>query len=135
MSTELDFLHFWNKKYSTNKLISQFRPQKHLYLFEESDIIYREWLKIHGFRDYKADYLLQINKGWIKGITVEIDGSGGKFSHGGAGSERDRRKSNQFLKLGYLTMRFSVTTLKSNFQYVEDEIKETYQIVSGKKIE
>lgn len=132
MSAETDFLDNWNSKYK-KKAESQFRPQKKIYLSEKSDLNYRQWLNQNSLKDYRADFTLHIKRGWIRGITVEFDGQG--FGHSGAQAERDRQKINQFLKLGYPTMRFSVITLKSNFNYVEDEIKDVYKLITGKEIE
>jgi very-short-patch-repair endonuclease len=131
MSTEADFLDYWNSKYK-KKAEGQFRPQKGLYLKEKSAIKYRDWLRINRLADYKADFAIKCNSGFVRWLTVEFDGAG--FGHSGPQAERDRQKTNQFLRLGCLTMRFSVTTLKSSFGFVEDMIRDQYFIIKKKHV-
>lgn len=133
MSTEEEFLESWNNKYKL-KAIGQFCPTRELYNKLKPDMKITQWKKLHNYGSYKSDFMIPCKKLWLKGITVEFDGSG-KDSHRGPGAERDRKKSNQLLLMGYITLRFSVTTLKSSFSYVEDMIKDQYKLIKGKEIE
>lgn len=131
MSIETDFLEYWNDTFKI-EAISQFRPQKELYEYLKINIPYREWLKQEHLKDYMADFAIPCKNQWVRYLTNEYDGQG--WGHSGAQSSRDKQKMNQFLKMGCLTMRFDVITLKSSFEYVADEIAAQYYIIKGKEI-
>lgn len=123
-------------------LITEFRPQKLKYeallTNDNSDLKFREYLKFFGRSDYRADFallnptafetrkktpdwwVLQGRKVW--GLIVELDGSGGRFSHQGAGAERDRKKNIEFLLEGLVTIRFTVQTVRNAPDYVTYEM-------------
>lgn len=115
--TEL-FIEYWRAN-SDIEVQSEFRPQKLLYEKSDKKLKYRAWLDYNRLGDYRADFCLVFGD---RGIMVEFDGSFGQFSHKGNNAERDRKKAIQMAKLGFITIRFSVQTLKSNHKYVFDEI-------------
>ena len=119
---EEKFANYWNQKHPDNPAIDQFKPQDIAYEKSGSSLTKTQWLKEEGLGNYKADFAL-INYP----VLVEFDGQG-KSSHRGAGSTRDKVKDNQNLLLGYLTLRFPVSTVKANMAYVEDIILETLEI-------
>ncbi len=125
-------------------LVKEFRPQKYKYEAirsnTNSDIKFREYLKREGKADYRADFAL-LNASMFEdykkypdwthldsegtivwGLVVELDGSGGRFSHQGAGAERDRKKNVQFLLEGLVTIRFTIQTVRNSPDYVTYEM-------------
>lgn len=126
-----------------NLLVKEFRPQKYKYetycSSTNSDIKFREYLKREGKSDYRADFALLHpgffehykkypdwsgldHGGLVWGLVVELDGSGGRFSHQGAGAERDRKKNLEFLLEGLVTIRFTIQTVRNSPDYVTYEI-------------
>jgi very-short-patch-repair endonuclease len=123
-------------------LLTEFRPQKHKYsCFKElrnKDIKFREFLKEENRSDFRADYAFLNKEAWNAryfdyeewvdltnrpwGLVVEIDGSGGRFSHQGAGAERDRRKNIEFLLEGLVTIRFTAQTVRNAPDHVTYDI-------------
>ena len=125
-------------------LVKEFRPQKYKYetycSSTNSDIKFREYLKREGKSDYRADFALlnpmlfesyKTHPDWthtddegaiVWGLVVELDGSGGRFSHQGAGAERDRKKNIEFLLEGLVTIRFTIQTVRNAPDYVTYEM-------------
>lgn len=123
-------------------LVKEFRPQKYKHKTfcanTNSDIKFREYLKREGKSDYRADFAFlnakkfedyktypdwsHLDYSMIWGLVVELDGSGGRFSHQGAGAERDRKKNVEFLLEGLVTIRFTAQTVRNSPDYVTYEI-------------
>ena len=137
-------------------LMTEFRPHKYKYEAvrrnTNSDIKFREYLKREGKSDYRADFAL-LNPLWFEdyknypdwshldirglvwGLVVELDGSGGRFSHQGAGAERDRKKNVEFLLEGLVTIRFTVQTVRNSPDYVTYEIYKLIKYFDLDKVE
>ena len=122
---EDEFYQFW-KDNSDIYIIPQFRPIKELYDSQKRELSFRKWCKEYGWNDYRADFLIGSR------LVVECDGAG--WGHKDAGSSRDAKKQNMFLKLGYPTCRFKVSTIKSNMKYVFDEINEMLDALEQWKV-
>lgn len=132
MSTEEEFLEHWNNTYKL-QAVPQFNATKELYNKLNPDMTITAWKKLHNYGSYRSDFMIPCKTLWLKGITLESDGEG--WGHSGKGKNADYKKSNQLLLMGYVTLRVSVTTLKSSFDYVEDLIKDQYKLIKGKEIE
>ena len=121
------FKEFWVNKFPEFPIFpedpsKEFRPQRDLYDSCDRDIKYSEWLELNLFNDYRSDFALKDYP-----LLVEFDGAG-KSHESAASVQKDRQKNNQNLKLGYISLRFSVSELKSSFDFVADEIRETMRI-------
>lgn len=124
----VEFKKYWMEKYPQYPIwpedpTKEFRPQRELYDNSKTDLKYKEWLKDNDLSDYRSDMALRDYP-----LLVECDGGSG-FSHNSSkGVQRDRDKVNQNLKLGYITLRFSVSELKASFDFVADEIIEIMKV-------
>lgn len=119
---EDDFCDFWNERHPDMLAITEFRPQRYLYDTLNPKMPYKQWLKTMNFADYRADFALEDYH-----ILGEWQGSG-TFSHADAGATRDMLKNNQYLQMGYITLKLPVQTVKSSQLYVEDMILELIDV-------
>jgi len=122
---EKQFLDYWNDRFPNLQAVMEYKPQKAYWETCDTDLKYLDWIKVSPFRDFRFDFHLTGTR-----ILVEFDGSGG--SHESlTGIQRDREKCSQALKLGYITARFSVKTVKVNMAFVADEIMDIYEVWEG----
>ena len=123
----VDFKRYWIERYPQFPIwpedpTKEFRPQRELYDSIETDLGWTEWLTVNQLSNYRSDMALKDYP-----LLVEFDGEG--MSHLSAASvQKDRMKNNQNLRLGYIQLRYSVSELKSSFEFVADEIREVIRI-------
>lgn len=123
------FKEHWNKKFpemlawsDPEDFTKEYRPWNELYLISGSVLPQRKWLKENNYNDYALDFVLQDYM-----ICCEFDGFG--RSHlSPQNIQRDRKKSNDWVLLGGVMLRFPVQTVQSSMDYVSDEIRKAVKV-------
>ena len=122
---ESDFKNYWNNLYPELPALDEFRPQKAEYEESDSELKYREWLKSKEYSDFRLDFWIDLDYYEGGGFGAEFQGQG--WSHSGSGAQRDMRKNNQYVKMGFHILTFSADMVKKDMEYVAEQIYEAFE--------
>lgn len=120
-----DFVEEFNKK-SKYTILKQYRPQTVLYESEPRELSKKDWYAANNFRNFCADMYIETPK--LK-LLIESDGDG--WGHKAKGAADDRIKNIQYVRMGFVTIRFAAQELKKSPAWVIDTIEEILEVWNG----
>lgn len=98
-------LDTWTEMYPEIEATPEYKPWTEMYVAENGSTKgIREYLKTKNLMNFALDIAFVSAK-----IYVEVQGTGGQWSHRGSGQQRDFKKNNQLLEAGWSGFQFSAS--------------------------